>query len=282
MATFAQFDTSVKETYFNEQGQKVEIIEVRARHHAEFKKSKRGHIVRVDGENVAYSGHNALNDQVGGGGLKKIGSSESLSNATSWAETEYAGEAGQLMGESEYKTFKEDKESEEEAKKFEQDIKKETATIRQTAEDTTLAQEELANIKAGKVLSANQKALEKALLTQGATPEELGTVYAQGEEATANLAKEISAQSGANLQNTMTQLAQMDVGAVKDASQLQTALKGLNQQLLQHNLSLENALDIANLNAKTQESVASKGIWSEIAGGLGGAAAGWLLDDSEN
>ena len=118
------------------------------------------------------------------------------------------------------------------------------------------------------------------MLTQGATPEELGTVYAQGEEATANLAKEISAQSGANLQNTMTQLAQMDVGAVKDASQLQTALKGLNQQLLQHNLSLENALDIANLNAKTQESVASKGIWSEIAGGLGGAAAGWLLDDS--
>ena len=113
MATFAQFDTSVKETYFNEQGQKVEIIEVRARHHAEFKKSKRGHIVRVDGENVAYSGHNALNDQVGGGCLKKIGSSESLSNATSWAETEYAGEAGQLMGESEYKTFKEDKESEE-------------------------------------------------------------------------------------------------------------------------------------------------------------------------
>lgn len=260
---FAQADLELKETYLNKEGLKVNIFEVRGRDTFEFSKNKKGYIVEVDGEKVGYTGDEDISRHYNIG--NKIARSESLGAAREWAKSQY-GDEGVLMDSDEYKTFKKDEEAKAEAKDLKSEYRKQTQSVRQQAEDATQAQKKIAEMQTGKITSRNIAAIEKALLSQGdATPEEIQTVTARGMAEAGRIAIEQGARADATLSNTLLQLANQDVQAIKDASSLEMALQGLNQDLLKHDMTLANALDVSKIQAQATTDAARTGAWGDTA-----------------
>ena len=254
---FATDETS-RNTWYDEDGVRWEIVGYDGKSNEELGYSHQGHVLYKNGEVVGWGGNHRLGKKYGG---TKFTSCESKGTMKSKVFGQYDPE-NKWMDKTGYDKFIDDKEAKEETERLKRELKQETAVVARRMEETGEAQTQLAAIEAGKIQSENVAALERSLLASGTTPEEAQQMTAKGQEASAQVTQKLHAAKDVSLQQALTGIAQMDVAGVKTAEDLGMGLKTLSQDLSKHKTSLANVLKqqkLANIGAMEAAGSGQKG-----------------------
>ena len=149
------------------------------------------------------------------------------------------------------------------------------AQAKQSAIDTTKLQTEIAQKQTARVSGEAIRQQKGALLAQGYSPEESRMMTAQGSENVARTIADVGMQGQAVQAQTMGQLAQFGAEQGWTAENLSAGIKQMQQDLIKHREGLASQMNIAKLQAKTQQDVAGKAMWGEILGGAGEAVGAY-------
>ena len=237
---FSSTKTEVKETWRNEAGQTVKLIQVWGKSAYEAgSRSHQGYILEVDGEKVAYTGATRIGRKWGG---TKVSSSESSGNLISWSKDSY-GDEGILLSESEYKSKKESLEAE--AK-----MKEATRIAQIEGREAIEHSSKLVELEASKAASTQTKALTDALLSSNLTPEELTNITSTAIEDTASISTGIDAQKKAGISKLIQNIGQLNLAAVTTGENVEQNLNKLATTVQQGKDQLINNLQAAKLQAE--------------------------------
>tara|TARA_R110002020_G_scaffold72318_4_gene186178 strand:- start:721 stop:1920 length:1200 start_codon:yes stop_codon:yes gene_type:complete len=246
-------------TYYNESGQKIEIVAYKAKDNLEFKWSHRGHGVYVDGQLVSVSGDGDLRFELDESEALHSGNDRGLDSIKSTIASSH-GDNGLLMDESEYKGFIE-------TGKAEKKMKGEIQSAKISGEEALEAQGEMAELEAAKMTGEQTKTLKDTLLATGLTQEEMEAGTALAVEKTGDVSQQIHTATQAGTAQLGANLANLDLDAVKTARDV-----GANVTKLGKELQLGREQIAGNL-AAAKASAKSTGIM-DILGGMGGMMAG--------
>tara|TARA_X000001388_G_scaffold37133_1_gene26289 strand:+ start:13662 stop:14528 length:867 start_codon:yes stop_codon:yes gene_type:complete len=262
MAGFSSKKTNVSETYRNEKGQVIKLIQVKGKSVYEAgSRSHQGYILEVDGEKVAYVGDSRIGEEWGG--MSKISGSESSGNLISYAKDNY-GDNAILMSESDFKSF-------EEGRKAEEDMKREIQKSQIAGAETLEKAGDLQKLETSKTASETAKMLETALLAGGMTPEEVGTVTSKVVEDTGSIGAKLGAGTEAAKAALSSQLTGLNLGAVKTGEDVEAGMQ-----------RLAATIDLSKQQMKSQERVAElqkEGGLGAFLGNLVGGAGKTIVGD---
>jgi hypothetical protein len=256
----------LKDTFYDSEGNSYKLFQRKWRSHKNRGSTKnRDYIIRkwnVDGEEVAYNGTIASkysqNNASGDMAALKEGARTSTPDKTILTPGEYSGKV------------RADKES----NRLDLKAHEAVAQAKQSAIDVTKTQTEIAQKQTARVSGEAIRAQRDALLAQGYSPEETRMMTAQGTENVARTIADVGMQGQALQAQTMGQLAQFGAEQGWTAENLSQGIKQMQQDLIKHREGLASQLQLAQLQARTQESVAGKAMWGEILGGVGEGIGG--------